>query len=197
MKIKRLTIIFLSFIMILITTCNATDIENTNATTSTEELNSLSNLEELKLYSEAAILIDNKSGQVLYSKNATQKMYPASTTKILTAILAIEEGNLDDIVTVSKEGASGIPSGYSSAYLSEGEEISVSDLLNVLLIHSANEAGNILAEYISGSVEDFITLMNKKAKELGCTKTNFVNTNGIHNENHYSTAQDLAIIARY
>ena len=108
------------------------------------------------LYSEAAILVENKTGKVLYGKNAEEKMYPASTTKILTAILAIEKGNLTDNVAVSKEAISGIPSGYSSAYLSEGEIISVENLLKVLLVHSANDAANVLAEYISGSIDDFV-----------------------------------------
>jgi len=87
--------------------------------------------------------------------------------------------------------------GYTSAYLSEGEIISVEDLLKVLLINSANDASNVLAEYISGSIDSFVTLMNEKSKELGCTNTHFVTTNGLHDDNHYTTAKDLAIIARY
>ena len=124
-------------------------------------------------------------------------MYPASTTKILTAILALEKCNLDDIVTVSKSAISSIPSGYSSAYLSEGEEISVNDLITVFLVHSANDAGYVLAEHISGSIDEFANLMNEKALEIGCKNTHFTNPSGIHDENHYTTAYDLALIAKY
>ena len=153
--------------------------------------------DNLKIYSDAVILIENQTGKTLYEKNSEQKMYPASTTKILTAILSIEKGNLNDKVTVSKTAIAQMKPGYTSAYLSEGEIISVEDLLKVLLINSANDASNVLAEYISGSIDSFVTWMNEKSKELGCTNTHFVTTNGLHDDNHYTTAKDLAIIARY
>lgn len=201
MKIKRLITTLLLFIILLTTTSLGIDIKELNETPDTTESTtsetSSENTDKLNLYSEAAILVENKTGKVLYGKNAEEKMYPASTTKILTAILAIEKGNLTDNVAVSKEAISGIPSGYSSAYLSEGEIISVENLLKVLLVHSANDAANVLAEYISGSIDDFVDLMNEKAKELGCENTNFVTTNGIHDDDHYSTAYDLATITRY
>ncbi len=153
------------------------------------------NQENLNIHSDAAILMDYKTGTVLYSKASEEKMYPASTTKILTAIIALEKCNLDDIVTVSKSAISAIPSGYSSAYLSEGEEISVNDLITVFLVHSANDAGYILAEHISGSIEEFAKLMNEKALEIGCKNTHFTNPSGIHDENHYTTAYELDLIA--
>ena len=156
-----------------------------------------SRTDDLNIYSDAAILMDFKTGTVLYSKNSEQKMYPASTTKILTAIIALEKCNLNDIVTVSNSEISTIPSGYSSAYLTEGEEISVNDLITMFLVHSANDAGYILAEHISGSVDEFAELMNEKAKEIGCKNTHFTNPSGIHDENHYTTANDLALIAKY
>ena len=156
-----------------------------------------SKTDDLNIYSDAAILMDFKTGTVLYSKNSEQKMYPASTTKILTAIIAIEKCNLNDIVTVSNSEISTIPSGYSSAYLTEGEEISVNDLITMFLVHSANDAGYILAEHISGSVDEFAELMNEKAQEIGCKNTHFTNPSGIHDENHYTTANDLALIAKY
>ncbi len=152
---------------------------------------------DLKIYSDAAILIDANTGTVLYSKKSDERLYPASTTKILTAIIAIEKCNLDDVVTVSKSAVSAIPAGYSSAYLSEGENISVKDLLTVFLVHSANDAGYILAEHISGSIDEFANLMNKKALDLGCKDTHFVNPSGIHNKEHYTTAYDLSLIAKY
>lgn len=177
MKFKRLIIYILTLIIIL---------AGANISFASEDI-----------HSESAILIDSTTGKTLYEKNSTEKMYPASTTKILTSIIAIEKGNLDDKTTVKRDAIAVIPSGYSSAYLSEGEEITIKELLEVFLVHSANEAGNVLAEYISGSIDEFVNLMNQKASELGCEKTHFVNTNGIHNENHYTTAKDLAIIARY
>ena len=124
-------------------------------------------------------------------------MFPASTTKILTAIITIENCNLSDKVTASREAIISIPPGYSNAEIQPNDTISVQDLLNVFLIHSANEAGYILAEHISGSIENFANLMNEKAKEIGCTNTHFTNPSGIHNENHYSTAYDMSLIAQY
>lgn len=182
---KKLWILLFTFLILIFTGCNdfsyAEDRQDP----------------DLNLYSEAAVLIDAKTGAILYGKNAEERMYPASTTKILTAILALEKCNLNDMVTVSKSAVDAIPSGYSSAYLSEGEQMSVKDLLAVFLVHSANDAGFVLAEYISGSIENFAELMNKKAIEIGCTNTHFTNPSGIHDENHYTTAYDLSLIAKY
>lgn len=150
-----------------------------------------------EIYSDSAILIDFKTGTILYSKNVEKKMYPASTTKILTAIIALEKCNLDDIITISSSTISTIPSGYSSAYLSNGEEISIRDLVTIFLVHSANDAGYVLAEHISGSIDEFAKLMNQKALEIGCKNTHFTNPSGIHDENHYTTAYDLSLIAKY
>lgn len=152
---------------------------------------------DLGISSEAVILIENKTGKVLYEKNSEQKMYPASTTKILTAIIAIEKGNLEENVTVSKSALAQMKPGYSTAYLVEGEIISVENLLKVLLVHSANDASNVLAEHISGSIDEFVNLMNEKLKELGCDNTHFVTTNGLHDDNHFTTAKDMATLARY
>ena len=151
----------------------------------------------LKIYSDAVIILENKTGKILYEKNSKQKMYPASTTKILTAILAIEKGNLQDKTRVSKSALAEMKSGYSSAYLVEGEELTIEQLLEVLLVHSANDASNVIAEYVSGSIPQFVNLMNNKLQELGCTNTHFVTTNGLHDDNHYTTAKDMAKIARY
>ena len=156
---------------------------------------SLANSPELK--SEAAILFETSTGNILYSKNATEKLYPASTTKILTAIIAIESCELDDIATVSKNAVALVPSGYSNGGLIPGEELAIKDLLYALMLNSANEAANVLAEHISGNINDFAILMNQKAQEIGCTNSNFSNTNGMHDNNHYTTALDLAIIANY
>ena len=193
------TILLLASIVILLFNTNysyAEDLIDSGILQNTENTENTTN-DNLKIYSDAVILIENQTGKTLYEKNSEQKMYPASTTKILTAILSIEKGNLNDKVTVSKTAIAQMKPGYTSAYLSEGEIISVEDLLKVLLINSANDASNVLAEYISGSIDSFVTLMNEKSKELGCTNTHFVTTNGLHDDNHYTTAKDLAIIARY
>lgn len=145
----------------------------------------------------AAILIDSSSERILYSKNENEKMYPASTTKILTAVLTIENCNLNDIATVPYEAISSISSGYSVAALQAGEQLTVEQLLKVMLVHSANDAANVLAYHVSGSIDAFSTLMNNKVSELGLKNTHFVNPSGIHDENHYSTAYDLAIIMKY
>lgn len=148
-------------------------------------------------YSSACLLMEESTGKILYSKNANSIMYPASTTKIMTAILTLEKCNLSDTVVVSHNAVFSIPSGYSTASLVEGEVLTIEQLLNVLLIPSANDAAVVLAEHIAGSVEAFSDMMNAKAVELGCLNTHFVNPNGIHNENHYSTAYDLALIGKY
>ena len=174
---------------------NAENETTENNDEASENESSLDN--NIEIYSEAVVLIDSSSGEILYGKNENEKMYPASTTKVMTAILALEYGNLDDITTVNETAVSVIPSGYSTSYLEDGEEVSIENLLKMLLIHSSNDAANVLAEYVSGSIEEFVNLMNEKATELGCTNTHFVNTNGIHDEDHYSSAADLAIITQY
>lgn len=175
---------------------NNSIVENNNQSVQ-ESIELTSNLQvSISVYSKAAILMDSSTGKIMYSKNALDKMYPASTTKIMTAILTLENCNLDEIVTVSKN-ATLIPPTYTHAALKEGEQISVKDLLYTLMLPSANDSAIALAEYVAGSVENFSTMMNNKAKELGCTNTNFVNPNGIHNENHYSCAYDLALIGKY
>lgn len=124
-------------------------------------------------------------------------MYPASTTKIMTAILTLENCGLDETVTVSYDTVMSIPDGYSSASLEVGETLTVEQLLELLLVHSANDAANCLAEYVGGSVESFISMMNTKVNELGLSNTHFTNSFGMHDDNHYTTAEDLATIMRY
>lgn len=145
----------------------------------------------------SAILIDNKTNKILYSKNENEKMYPASTTKILTAILTLENCNLDDVVTASYDAVMSIPDGYSSANIQVGETLSVEQLLEVLLVHSANDAANVLAEYVGGSVESFVAMMNTKLNELNLNNSHFTNTFGLSDEDHYTTAYDLAKIMQY
>lgn len=153
--------------------------------------------DSLELTSESAFLMERSTGNVLYEKNAEKKMYPASTTKILTAIIAIENCDLNEIATVSQNAISLVPKGYSNAGLVAKENLTIEDLLYALMLNSANESANVLAEHISGSISEFSKLMNEKAKEIGCINSNFVNANGMHDENHYTTAADLALIANY
>ena len=115
----------------------------------------------------------------------------------MTAILTLENCELTDIATVSHNAIYNVPNGYAHAYLVEGEELTIYQLLNILLIPSANDAAFVLAEHIAGSIQSFSTMMNTKALEIGCKNTHFVNPNGIHDDDHYSTAYDLALIGRY
>ena len=175
--------------------------ENSSETEDSQNANSSNSssasVSQPDIIAEAAILIDSSSEKVLYSKNEAQKMYPASTTKIMTAILTIENCNLDDVVTVPYEAISTIPSGYSIAALQAGEQLTVNQLLQVLLVHSANDAANVLAYHVSGDIDTFAALMNKKVEELGLENTHFTNPSGQHDDNHYTTAHDLAIIMKY
>ncbi|SFP94160.1 D-alanyl-D-alanine carboxypeptidase (penicillin-binding protein 5/6) [Lachnospiraceae bacterium XBB1006] len=128
-----------------------------------------------------------------YAFHATEKVYPASTTKILTAYLVLKNAKLKDSVVISKEAVM-LPAGASRAGLNEGDEVSVEGLLYGLMMVSGNDAAKALAEHVSGSVEAFSELMNQTAKELGATHSHFVNANGIHDENHYTTVYDLYLI---
>lgn len=149
-----------------------------------------------EISSEAAILIDYKSGRVLFEKNADKKTYPASTTKIMTAILALENLELDSVLTAS-EKAIDIDRDGSNIGILAGEKFTVDQLLYALLVHSANDAANVLAEGVSGTIEDFVSLMNKKAGELGMKNTNYRNPHGYHDENHYMSARDLSVLSAY
>lgn len=190
-KIKRLLIIIL---ILLLANILASSFCYGNTTT---DMIIDTNSQNLSLYSESAILIDSNTGMVLYGKNENQKMFPASTTKILTAIIALEKCNLTDQLTASRNAVMCIPVGYSNAGIQENESFSLEDLLNAFLLHSANEIGYIIAEHISGNAINFAELMNEKALEIGCKNTHFTNPSGIHDDNHYSTAYDMALITRY
>ena len=146
------------------------------------------------LSARAAMLVDLQSGRALLSHNADEKVYPASLTKIMTCLLALENSNLDDIVTVSESALAGIDPDGTTADLKPGEEISMNDLLHCITVYSANEACNVIAEHVSGSVSAFLALMNQRAAELGCTGTHFTNTHGLHDEANYTTVRDLYLI---
>ena len=144
---------------------------------------------------QAAILMDVNTGVILYSKNIHERLYPASTTKIMTTLLAMEKGNLDDMVEFSHEAVFSVPTDGSNMGMDEGEAIPLEECLYGIMVASANEAANAAGEYISGSIEDFVALMNERAQEIGCSDTHFVNPNGLHDPQHYTSAYDLALIS--
>lgn len=148
--------------------------------------------EKLNIDGQYAVVIDRKTKEIIYSKNEHEKLYPASTTKVLTAYLTLKYSeNLNEKITVKKDLSYVEP---SSMYLKEGESFTIKQLLQSLMLNSSNDVAVLLAEHISGSVEEFAKLMNEEAKRIGCKNTNFVNPNGLPDENHYSTAYDMALI---
>lgn len=149
---------------------------------------------ELSVSAKSAVVMEVTTGRVLYQKDAHEKMPMASTTKIMTAIVAIENGNLDDTVEVGPN-ASGVEG--SSIWLSVGEKMTLSDMLFGLMLASGNDAAVAIAEHVGGSVDEFVDMMNKKAQEIGAYDTHFANPNGLPIENHYTTAYDLALISSY
>lgn len=148
---------------------------------------------DLKTNIESGILIDFSTGQILYEKDAHIQRYPSSTTKILTALIILENHTLDEIVTVDKD--SPFVEG-SKIFIFAGEELTVEQLLSAMLVTSANDCAEALAIFHSGSIEEFSKVMNKRAIEIGALNSNFVNPHGLHDDNHYSTAYDLSLIAR-
>ncbi|MCD7725381.1 MAG: D-alanyl-D-alanine carboxypeptidase [Clostridiales bacterium] len=149
-----------------------------------------------EISAQAAILMDADTGAILYAKNIDEKLYPASTTKMMTCVLAMEEGNLDDMVEFTTEAVFSVPSDGSNMGMDVGESITMEECLYGILVGSANEVANAVAEHIGGTIDNFVTMMNERAAELGCTNTHFVNTNGLYDDDHYTTAYDLALIAR-
>jgi len=160
----------------------------------TDNLKDSADNESLRLYAQSAALLDADSGRVLYEKNGYKEMPMASTTKIMTCIIALENAKLDDVVTVSKY-ASTMPDVQLN--IREGEQYILKDLLYSLMLESHNDVAVAIAEHVAGSEKEFALMMNKKAKELGCEHTNFVTPNGLDAEGHYTTAVELAKIACY
>jgi serine-type D-Ala-D-Ala carboxypeptidase (penicillin-binding protein 5/6) len=144
--------------------------------------------------SESAVMIDAKTGDILYQKNSTDQMYPASITKIVTGILAVESGKLEESVIVSSEAAK---ADGTRVYLLEGEQVPLKKLVQGLLINSGNDAAIAIAEYMAGDVASFADQMNEFAKKVGADNTHFVNPNGLFDVEHYTTAEDMAKITQY
>lgn len=146
---------------------------------------------------ESAILMEAETGTILYAKNIHAKQYPASTTKILTTLIAMEQCSLDEWVTFSKDAIYDTPSDSNHIAMDVGQQLTMEDCLNAILIRSANEVSFAVAEHITGtSWQDFAEIMNRRAQELGCVDSHFVNPNGLPDENHYTSAYDLAMIGR-
>lgn len=149
-------------------------------------------------YSQSALLLDFQSGRMLYGKNIDDKVYPASTTKIMTGILALEMcPDLNQVVTANYQALAPITLEDSFMGILIGEELTIEQLITGMLVYSANDAANVLAVHIAGSIEAFTDLMNQKAAELGMTGTHFVNACGSHDDNHYTTTRDLATLSQY
>lgn len=144
--------------------------------------------------SPSVILMEESTGTILYEKNMDEAHYPASITKIMTTLLALENGNLSDMVTFSDDAINNTEgSGIARDY---GEQMTLEQCLYGVMLESANECAYAVAEHVGGTVENFVDMMNAKAKELGCTNTHFANPHGLQDENHYTTAHDMALIAQ-
>ena len=164
-------------------------LSDTSSVNASSEINT-----EPSINSRAAIIYERSSGTILFGKNEKEKRKMASTTKIMTAIVVIEKSNLEDVVTISKKAAG---TGGSRLGLHTDDKISVHDLLYGLLLRSGNDAAVALAEYVGGDVSNFANLMNSKTLELGLTSTHFVTPHGLDNDDHYTTAYELALITNY
>lgn len=158
--------------------------------------NKVTTMKQPEVQAEGAVLLDASTGKILFGKNENTRYYPASITKLMTALLVLENCSLDDMVTFSKTATTNLEAGSVSLNLTEGDKLTVRDSLYALMLKSANEVANGLAEKVSGSISGFAGKMNDRARALGCTNTNFVNPHGLNNVNHYTTPYDMALIAR-
>ncbi len=148
-------------------------------------------------HAQSALLMDLDSGRVLYSKNLDDRVYPASITKIMTCVLALENGNMTDTVTATYEALKPITLDDSAIGILLGEELTFEQLVYAMMVQSANDAANVIAVHIAGSMDAFVEMMNQKAQELGMTGTHFANPCGAHDDNHYTTTRDIAILSKY
>ena len=156
----------------------------------------LSSRTSFSVAAKAALLVDLNTGRTVYEQDADERIYPASLTKIMTCLLALENGNLSDVVTVSASALEDLDIDSSVAGLQVGEQMTLENLLYCMMVVSGNDACNVIAEHIAGSITDFVRMMNQRAYELGCLNTHFNNPHGLHDESHYSTARDLSIITQ-
>lgn len=157
----------------------------------TDDLNHMSNA---NMTAESSLIVNTVSKEVIYANNVYERLYPASITKIVTALVVLDNANLSDTVTVSYNASHITESGAKLCGFKEGDKVKLEDLLNCFIIYSGNDAGIAIAEHIAGSVEEFSKLMNEAAKRVGAVHSNFVNPHGLHNDDHYTTAYDLYLI---
>jgi serine-type D-Ala-D-Ala carboxypeptidase (penicillin-binding protein 5/6) len=197
-RLALFAVLFFSFVLIISTFYHPSRLVNTQAYKIRESFPPLIFLPGYQqgppVYASAGVLIESKSGAVLYAKNPDLRRAPASTTKMMTAIVALEKGNLSKVVKVSPLAA-GTPG--SSIWLRAGDKLTLKELLEGMMLQSGNDGSMAVAEGVAGSVDDFVGLMNLKAKEIGALNTNFRNPHGLRAPSHYTTALDLALIARY
>lgn len=194
----RLICIFMIFLMCIfpVTAEQAENLAVSSGTHSIEAGKSVLSSDQLITNAESVILYEMKTDTLMYSWNADAKMYPASLVKIMTALIAVEKGNLSDLVTVKKDVIDTIPFDAVSSGLQPDEMISLKDLLYCMMVGSGNDAAAVIADYISGNQETFISLMNQYAQELGCNGTQFMNVHGLHHDDQYTTARDMCRILR-
>lgn len=148
------------------------------------------------LGAQAAYLMEANTGTVLYAKNINEKLYPASTTKMLTCLIAVENCSMDEVITFSHDAVFSLEAGSSNIGIDPGQSMPLRECLYGILVGSANEVANAVAEHVAGSIDAFADMMNEKAAELGCTNSHFVNPHGLYDDDHYTTAHDLALIAK-
>lgn len=148
-------------------------------------------------FSETYIVFDRETGQAILGKDMHKKMYPASITKVLTVALVMERHQMNEQITVTESMIAGIDPESSHIALAEGEQVTVEEMVYATMLYSANDAANVLAEYDAGTLDAFVWKMNNKAKELGAVNTNFMNANGLHDDDHYTTAYDFALILQW
>ncbi len=197
--VKQMITTCLCTVMLISMICNVHAADGVTASDKTEGVYTVTGGKDdlPDILGESAIVVDMKTGYTLYEKNIYAKRYPASITKIMTALLTLEQASMEEIVTFSYAAVNSVEAGSSIAYISEKEKLTVEQCLYGLMLISGNDIANGLAEHVGGSMNNFADMMTAKATELGCVGTNFENAHGLHDNNHYTCAYDMAVIAKY
>lgn len=194
---KILTILF-TYIMIVETAMATEKIEVYTSESGSSIYTATGNNNEIpEILSQSAIVVDMKTGYTILEKNIKDKLYPASITKIMTAILTLENAKMDEVITFTSEAVFSIEEGSSAAKVDVDEQLTVEQCLYGLMLISGNDLANGLAEHVGDTMDQFANMMTNKAEEIGCLNTNFTNAHGLHDDNHYTTAYDMALISKY
>jgi len=199
---KKFFAIFLAFLLVFtypLTACATENEEGEEATTEHPETTEYPDdpTKEPALVANSAIVIDAETGKILFEKNAHQEKYPASITKIMTTLLALEaDVDFNEVITMSENSIWGVERDSTLIGLDVGEQVTMGDLMFATMVKSANECAYAIAERVGGDIENFANMMNDKAREIGCEDTHFVTPNGLHDDDHYTTAYDMALITR-